>query len=87
MSGLPEDFVLSGAIDVMTGLTAYPDVLARDFKTPGLDCAANGWRASQMSMLFKAYDERAYFGDSPLYAHERCGAGVLLLDKSPSSRS
>lgn len=39
MESLPEGFVLSG-MDTPIAMAMYPDILARDYNTPGLDLAA-----------------------------------------------
>lgn len=52
MASLPESLILSGAMDIATAITTYPDVLARDWHTPGYDCAANSWRSAARSLCF-----------------------------------
>lgn len=60
---LPEELLLSGAIDIMTAVTMYPDVLGRDFNTPGYLCSANSWRSAEYS-LYAGAD-----GDDFSFAH------------------
>lgn len=61
MASLPEGFILSGPLDTAMGWVMYPDVLARDFKTPGYDCSAVQWQSSEFSLGFKACDDEADF--------------------------
>lgn len=60
MATLPEGFILSG-LDTVIAMAMYPDILARDFNTPGLDLAAFSWLSSGYSLCFKAFDDRLYF--------------------------
>lgn len=76
---LPEGFVLTGGIEAAVALTGYPGTLARDYQTPGLDCAANVWQSAGLSMLFKADDDRLEFGYGALRAREGCSSGLLFL--------
>ena len=61
MATLPQRFSLGGGFDSATAVTMYPDVLARDFQTPGYDCAALSWVDSEYSLCFEANDERLWF--------------------------
>lgn len=63
MAFMPAMFCLAGGIDTLTAVTAWPDVLARDFNTPGLDMSALQWRSAGFSLLFGADDDEARFGD------------------------
>lgn len=54
MTSLPESLILSGAMDIATVITAYPDVLARE-NTPGYDCAANSWQSAGSSLCFGTF--------------------------------
>ena len=56
MSTLPEGFILSG-VDTPIAMTMYPDILARDWNTPGLDMAALSWRSADSSLRFRALDD------------------------------
>jgi len=80
MSTLPEGFILSG-MDTPIAMVMYPDVLARDWNTPGLDLAALQWRSADYSLLFLAYDFRLDFGrtGSLADAHDYCSGGLLFL--------
>ena len=54
----PKGFLLTGAIDTAVAMVAMPDVLARDFNTSVLDCAANTWwQSSGSSLYFRAVDD------------------------------
>lgn len=54
MATLPESFILSG-LDVVIGMIMHPDVLARDWHTPGLDLAAFSWQS--VSLDFGARED------------------------------
>ena len=56
LSSLPEHFLLAGAWDIAAAMVGYTDVLARDYQTPGLDCAAVQWKSAVYSLLFEAGD-------------------------------
>ncbi|MBL7155430.1 MAG: hypothetical protein ISS88_02960 [Candidatus Portnoybacteria bacterium] len=79
ISTLPEGFILSG-MDTLIAMAMYPDVLARDWNTPGLDLAAFSWR-SAYSLIFGAsalkldFDSTAYLA----YARDSCSGGLLFL--------
>ena len=80
MSTLPEGFVLSG-MDTTIAMVMYPDILARDWNTPGLDMAALQWRSADSSLFFKAFDgELDFFRTVSLaYASDYCSGGLLFL--------
>jgi len=61
MSTLPEIFLLSGGFDTATAMVAYPDVMARDFNTPGLDMVALQWQGPSRSLCLVARDDRLLF--------------------------
>ena len=63
MSTLPEGFILSG-MDTPIAMVMYPDILARDWNTPGLDMAALQWRSAGCSLYFWAYDGELDFGSA-----------------------
>lgn len=75
----PECFLLAGAIDTAVAMVAKPDVLARDVNTPILDCAANTWRSSGVSLCFNARGGRLEFGYGVLRAIEGYSGGVLFV--------
>jgi hypothetical protein len=80
MSTLPEGFILSG-MDTPIAMAMYPDILARDWNTPGLDLAALFWRSADYSLYFRAGDGRLD-GDSAgnlAYARDYCSGGLLFL--------
>lgn len=52
----PENFSLSG-IDAIIGMLMYPDVLARDYYTPGLLLSGLEWQSSGSSLFFEADDD------------------------------
>jgi hypothetical protein len=59
---LPSGYTLSGGFDSSTAVAMYPDVLARDWNTPGLDMAALQWQEPRYSLYFKSYDRSLAFG-------------------------
>lgn len=78
MSKVAPGFALTGALETAAALVAYPDVLARDYQTPGLDCAANTWSATY-ALLFRADVGLLVFGPGFLGAYDSCSGGLLLL--------
>lgn len=79
MSTLPGGFVLSG-MDIPIAMAMYPDVLACDWKTPGLDLAALRWQSVVYSLCFRASDGGLDFvraGD--LARAYDCSSGGLLF--------
>ncbi|OGE80807.1 MAG: hypothetical protein A3E98_03375 [Candidatus Doudnabacteria bacterium RIFCSPHIGHO2_12_FULL_48_11] len=79
MATLPADVLLCGVIEPAAALTTYPDVLARDYQTPGLDCAAVLWQSGQHSLYFRAFGDRLWFGCGDLCAYDNYSGGVCLL--------
>ena len=81
MDYLPDSLLLSGALDTALAMTAYPDVLARDRHTPGLDCSANTWQSTEYSLYFKAYDFSLKFAHTDYlgYSHDNYSGGLLFL--------
>lgn len=79
MTMLPEGFVLTGGIETATALTAYPGTLARDYQTPGLDCAVNVWRSPGFSLVFGAGDGQLEFYHGGLGAYGYYSSGLLFL--------
>lgn len=80
MSTLPEGFILSG-MDTPIAMVMYPDVLARDFITPGQDVAALQWQSAGCSLYFKAGDGGLAFGSAGKlsFALEEYSGGLLFL--------
>lgn len=80
MSTLPEGFVLSG-MDTPIAMVMYPDTLARDRNTPGLDVVALQWQSADYSLIFRADDDRLGFAytDDLAYASDGCSGGLLFL--------
>lgn len=76
---LPEGFVLTGGLETAVALTGYPGTLARHYRAPGLDCAANVWRSAEVSLDFKANDGQLGFGGRHLNAREYYSSGLLFL--------
>lgn len=76
---LPEGFILTGSIETAVALTGYPGTLARDYQTPGLDCAANIWQSPEDSLHFEASDDQLGFSRRSLSASESYSSGLLFL--------
>lgn len=82
---LPESMLLCGAIDTALAMTIYPDVLARDLNTPGLDCSAVRWqsvdRQLERSLCFKAYGDELQFGREAEFSRTNgfYSGGLLFL--------
>jgi len=80
MSTLSEGFILSG-IDTPIVMVMYPDILARDWNTPGQDMAALQWQSADYSLNFRADGDELDF-DSAGYlasASGGCSGGLLFL--------
>jgi hypothetical protein len=60
MSILPEGFILSG-MDTPIVMVMYPDILARDHSTPGLDLAALSWQSTTHWFIFRAFNDALVF--------------------------
>ena len=80
MATLPERFILSG-MDTPIAMAMYPDILACDYNTPGLDMAAFSWQSAGYSLDFKAYDDSLDFSytDSLARAYDSYSGGLLFL--------
>ncbi len=80
MSTLPEGFILSG-MDTPIAVVMYPDILARDWNTPGLDMAVLQWRSAGYSLFFLARDVKLDFGSTVFLAiaYDYCSGGLLFL--------
>jgi len=74
-----QSIILSGAIDTALAWVATPQVLARDWHTPGYDCSALAWGSAVYSLLFKAIDDSADFDYRRLYAYDAYSGSVLVL--------
>lgn len=81
LSLLPESFLLSGGIDITIGLMAYPDVLARDYKTPAYLFGANVWQSHESGLFFGETGEFFRFAStrSLIEPFEGCSAGLLYV--------
>jgi hypothetical protein len=79
MASLPDNIILSGGLDIAMVMAMYPEVLARDFNTLGLDMAALQWGSADFSLCFKACDGNLGFVRRFLGAHGDFSGGLLLL--------
>lgn len=59
---LPETLVLSG-MEVPVVITAYPEIIALDVNTPGLDMAGLAFKSLEHSLFYWASDVNAMFGE------------------------
>ncbi|MDD5043650.1 MAG: hypothetical protein PHD51_03190 [Patescibacteria group bacterium] len=86
MSVLPEWFFLSG-IDTPIAMVMYPDILARDFNTPGLYMAALSLQSTSCSLYFKADKDELDFAHTPLLAsvNPAWASGLLFLGPANSA--
>ncbi|MDO8555426.1 MAG: hypothetical protein Q7R75_02575 [bacterium] len=78
---LPESLMLAGGFDTATAMAMYPDILAKDWYTPGLDLSALSWQSPHCSLFFRADDEWLLFGgwgDLGI-ALGGCSSGLLFL--------
>ncbi|MBD3282397.1 MAG: hypothetical protein GF387_02195 [Candidatus Portnoybacteria bacterium] len=80
MSTLPEGFILSG-MDTLIAMAMYPDILARDWNTPGLDMAALQWQSAGCSLYFGARGGELGFArtDGLAIALDSSSGGLLFL--------
>ncbi|MDD4995663.1 MAG: hypothetical protein PHW53_04355 [Patescibacteria group bacterium] len=81
MATLPGSLHLGGGIDTAVIMALYPDVLARDYTTPGLNMAALSWQFVDSSLYFEASDDDLNF-DSRVNldgVDGLCSSGLLLL--------
>lgn len=81
MAILPESLLLTGGFDTVAAMTMYPDILARDWNTPGLDMSALTWQSPGCSLYFEADDDDLGFGSrgSLGVASDDYSSGVLFL--------
>lgn len=81
MAVLPESLLLAGGFDATAAMAMYPDILARDWNTPGLDMSALVWRSPGYSLCFWADDDGLSFGDQGHLgdASDGCSSGLLFL--------
>ncbi|MDD5567016.1 MAG: hypothetical protein PHH01_02365 [Patescibacteria group bacterium] len=81
IASLSEGWLLAGGIDTAVAFTAYPDVLGRDHRTPGLDCAALRWESVDYSLRFDADDDHTDFNraNNLNIADASCGGGLLFV--------
>lgn len=80
MSTLPKEFILSG-MDTPIAMIMYPDILARDWNTPGLDVSALQWPSADYSLYFRAGGGLLGFGhvNDLSDAYAGCSGGLLFL--------
>jgi len=79
MASLPDNVILSGGLDIAVAMAMYPEILAHDFNTPGLDMAALQFGSADYSLFFNAFDSRLRFIRRGLGAYGYFSGGLLLL--------
>jgi len=81
MSTLPKGFILSG-IDTAISMIMYPDILARDFNTPGLDMAAFSWQSVNYSFYLNADNDSLDFPkiNELFNTFGSCSGSLLFID-------
>ena len=75
-----EGFILSG-LDTVIAMIMYPDVMARDRNTPGMDLAAFSWQSPDQLFNFEDNDHELGFRDDGLHcrASGSYSGGLLFL--------
>ena len=83
ISSLPE-LLLSGGFDTAAAITMYPDILARDWNTPGYDLSALSWQSPDDSLFFRALDDRLHFNNRGKLANanDNCSSDLLFLSNA-----
>lgn len=81
MTALQEQFLLVGGFEASACMIAYPDILARDNKTPILDLAALQWLSTDDSLHFGAGCDSAGLdgGRCCDFANGRHAGGLVVL--------
>lgn len=80
MLTLPKGFILSG-MDTSIAMIMYSDILARGWKTPGLDMAALQWQSADYSLNFRAFDDKLGFDKTGYLStvDDHYSGGLLFL--------
>lgn len=78
ISRLSEDFILSG-LEVPVVAAMYPEIVGRDYNTPGLDMASLHWQSAGGSLYCYSCDGGFGFGCRLLGAYGCCSGGVSVL--------
>ncbi len=78
---LSESLILAGGFDTASAIAMYPDVLARDWHTPGYDLSALAGGSPDRSLYFKADDDKLTFlgGGNPGATIGHYSSGLLFL--------
>ena len=81
MATLPESLILVGGFDAASAMAMYPDILARNWHTPGYDLSALIWQSPDCSLFFKALDAWLSFDDRGRLgiAYDYFSSGLLFL--------
>lgn len=77
MSILPKGFILSG-IDTAIAITMYPDILARDSRTPWLQLSALSYRSPGSSLIFQPENDSMFFQSIGIASDNNTASGGLL---------
>ncbi|MBU2214254.1 hypothetical protein KJ996_06510, partial [Patescibacteria group bacterium] len=78
---LPDSLILSGGFDTAAAMAMYPDILARDWHTPGYNLSALIWQSLDYSLSFRASDDRLFFnyGGDLGSAYDGYSSSLLFL--------
>jgi len=81
MGSMPLEFTLGGPIDRLTVAATYPNIVFRDFNTPGYDCSAVSWQSADQSLYLWADDVALVFGNGGFLgdAYDYCSGGLSVL--------
>lgn len=84
MLTLPDKLILAGGFDSAVAQAMYPDILDRDFETPGYDLSALSWQSADYSLCFRAGDDGLRFGYGGGLGDvgDRYSSGLLFLGES-----
>ncbi len=78
MAHLPKHWCLTGSIDTSVAFAMHPEILARNFNTPVVDCAANLWQDPEYSLYLSQRGGSLDFDYRDLGAYDYFSAGVLV---------
>jgi hypothetical protein len=83
MAILPESLILAGGFDIASAIAMYPDILVRDWHTPGYDLSALSSQSPGHSLSFVAHDDGLRFSHRGALgsAGVSYSSGLLFLGK------
>ena len=77
----PNNYLLTGAIESSLALVAYPEYMASDFLTPGLDASALQLGDDGMSLFYKAEKAGLFFHHRDNSRFGFYAGGMLVVGK------